>query len=304
MNIKPKELWEILYGDKDFDFDFANQLIVKNEYKTNSMFSWKIEQFDFDDEKYFIANCSTIAKRNKKSMFEIDNEKYIITKNPDYSYSILSTTRIIDEKCPINFDLVLNNQINTYSKQAYSYIVISLRKMNKDCLNIFSNYIVQYIKRFEEMISFDINDSLISRTEIKFQFKANPLSDKIFKIGLTISSLMPLIIYRLLNINNINTNLWKDENQSQKFFNIFISSNTAFENVFELKNIDILGNIATFENSIFIDENTKNEVINFGGFVSGFTKSKNSITPNVYEYKFSRIDISDYSQKIFSSKKT
>jgi hypothetical protein len=147
----------------------------------------------------FIANLETIKIRDSQSMFEIDSNKYIITKNPDYSYSILSTSKISDENCPINFDLFLNNKINTYQEKEYSFIIISVKKMQPDILNVFGNYLVEYLKIFKELVSFDISNENFSRTELKFQFL---LSDtftikKTLEVGMTISSLMPLIVHRL-----------------------------------------------------------------------------------------------------------
>lgn len=301
MGIKSKDLWEQLYGDKEFAFDFDNQLMIRKEYKTNSLFSWNKEQFDFEDEKSFIANISTIKNRDKKSIFEINNIKYFITKNPDYSYSILTPTKILDEKCPINFDLFLSNKISNYCKKEYSYILISFRKMNNDAMNIFNNYIVGYISNFKELTSFDINNNLFARTEIKFQFEINKFLNinKVLEIAITISSLMPLIIYRL---SNLEIELWAEEMQEGGNFNIFVSSNNTFENIFELKNIESLGMITSFENTIFIDKRTKDIILNNGGFADSFVKAKNSATPDVYQYKLARIDIADYNQRIINKK--
>lgn len=301
MAIKHKDLWIELYGEKEYTFDFANKLIIRNEYKTNSPFSWNKEQFDFDDDKSFIANSLTIKLRNKMSNFEIDGEKYFITKNPDYSYSILTTTKIIDEKCPINFDLVLNNKINDYHKREYSYIIISYRKMNNDAMNIFNNYIVNYINNFKELISFDINNNSFARTEIKFQFEINNsfTLNKVLEIVITIRSLMPLIFHRL---SNLEIELWSEDMQDKNNFNIFLSSNNSFENVFELKNIENLGMIISFENTIFIDKRTKDIILNTGSFADSFVKAKNSATPDVYQYKLARSDITDYNQKVINNK--
>ena len=301
MEIQPKQLWEEFYGDKEYAFDFANKLIIKEEFKTKSPFSWDIERYDFEDEKSFIANLKTIKIRDKKSVFEIDNNKYIVTKNPDYSYTILSTTSIRDENCPINFDLFLNHKINNYVKVDYSFIVISLKKMAKDILNILTNYLIEYLKIHKELISFDIDDSNFSRTEIKFQFilKDNFDEMKTLDIALTISSLMPLIIHRL---NSLNTGLWIDNIFEKKYFNVFVLSKKASENYFKLKSVGVLGMISGFENSIFINEEFKTSLTKNNNNENNFVKAKNSGIDGVYEYKYLRNDIVQYNEIILSIK--
>lgn len=302
MEIKAKELWEQIYGDNEYSFDFANKLIIKKEYKTDSLFSWDYERYDFDDEKSFIANRETIKLRDRKSIFEIDDIKYIITRNPNYSYSILSPTKISDENCPINFDLFLNNKITNYEEKDYSFVIITLQKMTQDIANIFNNYIVEYLKIFKDLISFDINNENYSRTEIKFQFLISEdlTVKKTLEIGLTLSSLMPLIIHRL---SSLNIELWNDEIEDGKYYNIFVTSKKTNENYFELKNIGILGMLTTFENSIFIDNITKDRIIKEGVFENNFIRAKNSGIEGVYQYKFSRHDISEYNE-VITSKKT
>ena len=302
MDMKPNELWEEIYGDKEYSFDFANKLIIKKEFKTKSQFSWNAEQYDFEDETFFIANLETINIRDKRSIFEIGNDKYIITKNPDYSYTILSTTSISDEKCPINFDLFLNYKINNYEKKDYSFIVISLKKMNKDALNIFTNYIIEYLKIYKELISFDIDDSNFSRTEIKFQFIINSNFDEknTLDIALTISSLMPLIIYRL---NSLSIGLWISNIEETTYFNIFVSSKKSLENYFKLKDVGTLGMISGFENLIFINKELKIGLSkNNDNQNNNFVKAKNSEVEGIYEYKYLRNDISQYNEIIFRKK--
>lgn len=303
MKIKAQELWEELYGDQQFVFDFSNKLILKSEFETESLFSWAVEKYDDNDEKSFIASIESIKIRDKKSIFEIEGNKYIITKNPNYSYSILMTTKINDEKSPINFDLFLNNRINNYEKKDYSYIIISVRKMSQDMLNIFNNYIIDYLKNYNELVSFDLDNSNFSRTELKFQFNNNDKFNekKILDISLTISSLMPLIIHRL-SLTSIELWLQNDLTESNYYFNIFVTSNKSYENKFKLKEVEILGMISSFENSIFIDEITKKQVEKSGIFSNSFIKAKNSGTEGVYQYKFLRSDIAEYNKIILTKK--
>ncbi len=301
MENKSIELWEKTYGKEEYSFDFANKLIIKNQYKTESPFAWDTELYNQNEEKMFIANLETIKIRDSQSMFEIDSNKYIITKNPDYSYSILSTSKISDENCPINFDLFLNNKINTYQEKEYSFIIISVKKMQPDILNVFGNYLVEYLKIFKELVSFDISNENFSRTELKFQFL---LSDtftikKTLEVGMTISSLMPLIVHRL---SALSPQLWSSESESWEYFNIFISSAKTDENIFHLKNMEILGMLVSFENFIFVDEDVKEKLIKEGIFNNNFSKAKNSGTEGVYKYKFSRNDIFQYNELVFSKK--
>ncbi|MDK2819865.1 MAG: hypothetical protein KFW07_03440 [Mycoplasmataceae bacterium] len=303
MKIKAQELWEELFGEQKFVFDFSNKLILKSEFQTDSLFSWDLENYDVDDEKFFIASIEAIKLRNKQSIFEIDDNKYIVTKNPDYSYSILSTTKINDEKCPINFDLFLNNKINNYEEKDYSFIIIAVKKMSQDMLNIFNNYIIDYLKNYKELLSFDLDNANFSRTELRFQFQNNDdfNTKKALDISLTISSLMPLIIHRL-SLTSIELWIQNDLTDSNKFFNIFVTSTRAFENNFKLKEMEILGMITSFENSIFVDEESKKQIEKKGIFSDSFVKAKNSGTEGVYQYKFLRSDIAEYNKIIFNKK--
>ncbi|MGL6124941.1 MAG: hypothetical protein ACRC1F_00415 [Metamycoplasmataceae bacterium] len=304
MKEKAKELWEEKYGDSEYSFDFANKLIIKSEYQTNSPFSWDTDIYDFGDEASFIANIETIKARDKKPVFEIDNVRYIVTRNPNYSYSILSPSKISDEKCPINFDLFLNSKINNYTEKDYSFIIISLRKMEENIENIFNSYVIEYFKIFKQLISFDFDNSSYSRTELKFQFINSDefTIKKTFEIALTLSSLMPLIIHRL---SSLETKLWKHEDSlnDEHYYNIFFTIKNNNENYFELKNIKILGMINMFENGIFLDESTKKAVVNKGISIAGFAVAKNSIEEGIYQYEFSRTDISQYNEIILSKSK-
>ncbi len=301
MEIKPLELWEEKYGKEEHAFDFSGKLIIKSEYQTDSPFAWNTELYNEDEKRSFIAHVETIKIRDKKSMFEIAENKYIITKNPNYSFSILSTSKITDENCPINFDLFLNNKINTYQKKEYSFLIITFKKMQSDILNVFSNYLIEYLKDFKELISFDINNENFSRTELKFQFLISDIFTikKTLEIATTISSLMPLIIHRL---SSLSSQLWSVDSEGKEYFNIFLTSSKVDENYFELKNKEILGMMSSFENTILIDEITKEKIVKEGIFANNFSRAKNSADEGVYQYKFSRNDIFQYNDLIFSKK--
>ncbi|MGL5205199.1 MAG: hypothetical protein ACRC9F_00380 [Metamycoplasmataceae bacterium] len=301
MNARVKELWEEKYGEANYGFDFANKLIIKSEYKTKSPFSWDIDIYDFGDEVNFIANTETIKIRNKKPIFEVDGIKYIVTKNPNHLYSIFSPSKIMDEKCPINFDLFLNNKINNYEQQNYSFIIITIKKMNNDMFNIFLSFVVDYFKTFKQFISFSINDDNFSRTEIKFQFlNINEFtSNKVFDIAVTIFTLMPLIIHRL---SSLEEKLWKihEEFNQEHYYNVFFTSQKIEENYYALKDIKITEMITMFENMIFLDEKTKNEMIENGMSKNGFEITKNSVEEGFYQYRFTRTDIAKYNEMILT----
>ncbi len=301
MEKKPIELWEEEYSKQEYAFDFANKLIIKSEHQTKSPFAWDVELYNQDEKRTFIANLETIKIRDQQSMFEIEGNKYIVTKNPDYSFSILSTSKISDEKCPINFDLFLNNKINTYQEKEYTFIIMSFKKMQPDILNVFGNYLVEYLKTFKELVSFDINNANFSRTELKFQFLISDIftMKKTLEVGMTISSLMPLITHRL---SSLSPQLWSVDSEGPAYFNLFISSAKTDENYFQLKNMEILGMLTSFENSIFVDEVTKDGIVKEGIFTNNFSKAKNSGTDGVYKYEFSRNDIFQYNELVFSKK--
>ncbi|MGL5205406.1 MAG: hypothetical protein ACRC7B_00630 [Metamycoplasmataceae bacterium] len=304
METKIKELWEEKYGDADYAFDFANKLIIKNEYKTKSPFSWDVDIYDFGDEASFIAHKETIKLRAKKPIFEIDGLKYIVTQNPNYSYSIISPSKISDERCPINFDLFLNSKINNYAEHNYSFIIIAIKKMNKDLFNIFLTFIVDYFRNFKQFISFDIDDNNFSRTEIKFQFlnEEKFMSSDAFEISVTISTLMPLIIHRL---SSLEQNIWKIDEEfiQENYYNVFFSSKKMDENYYPFKDIKITEMITMFENTIFLDENTKKEIIENGISKNGFEVAKNSVEEGFYQYRYSRTDIAKYNELVLSKTK-
>ncbi|MGL5643456.1 MAG: hypothetical protein ACRCW3_01630 [Metamycoplasmataceae bacterium] len=304
MAAKIKELWEEIYGDVEYAFDFANKLIIKKEYKTKSPFAWDIDIYDFGDEASFIAHIETIKLRDKKPVFEINGIKYIITQNPNYSYSIISPSKITDEKCPINFDLFLNSKINNYQQQNYSFIIITVKKMNQDIANIFLSFIVDYFKGFKEFISFNIDDSNFARTEIKFQFlnEEKFTSSDTFEIAVTTSTLMPLIIHRL---SSLESKIWKlDEEFNQEYYyNVFFVSKRMDENYFPFKEIKITEMITMFENTIFLDVDTKKEITEKGTSKNGFEVAKNSVEEGFYQYRYSRTDIAKYNDLVLSKVK-
>ncbi|MGL5617703.1 MAG: hypothetical protein ACRCWU_01455 [Metamycoplasmataceae bacterium] len=304
MDKKINELWEEKFGNTEYAFDFANKLIIKKEFKTKSSFSWDIDIYDFGDEANFIANVETIRLRDRKPVFEIEGLKYIITQNPNYTYSIISPSKISDEKCPINFDLLLNSKINNYEKQNYSFIIITVKKMKKNIANIFLSFVVDYFKTFKQFISFNIDDSNFSRTEIKFQFlnDKNFTSSDAFEISVTISTLMPLIIHRL---SLLNQKLWKIDVEFNKenYYNVFFDSKKMDENYYPFDNIKITEMITMFENTIFIDEKTKKEITENGISKNGFESAKNSVKEGFYQYRYLRTDIAKYCDLVLSKAK-
>jgi ACT domain-containing protein len=66
--------------------------------------------------------------------------------------------------------------------------------------------------------------------------------------------------------------------------------------------MEILGMLVSFENFIFVDEDVKEKLIKEGIFNNNFSKAKNSGTEGVYKYKFSRNDIFQYNELVFSKK--
>ncbi|MGL5520316.1 MAG: hypothetical protein ACRDBR_02700, partial [Metamycoplasmataceae bacterium] len=70
------QYWELVYGPNEIAAkDFAGEIIIKDEFRTNSKYSWDIDFFDpnrTSQEKY-IASSLAIKARNKQNIFTYKN---------------------------------------------------------------------------------------------------------------------------------------------------------------------------------------------------------------------------------------
>ena len=289
---KHLDLWIEKYGNKEFAFDFANNLILKNEFKTNKPYSWDLDFFDYNDQKQFIASELLIKKRNKKPIFEFNNQKYFVTKNPDNTYSIINLNQITNLDNPLDYDLFLINKINTYNEKTNSFwLSIVYSKMNESANEIFIDYINNVVASLFNTKYFQLEENEL-KNHLKWEINIENLEWKEFiKLLLLLKSIMSLSVFRLKEKYQ---QLWTF-NHDELFFNFVISNNKK-------TNQKLISFLSAFENKIFFNEEIIKKMIENKIESNNFIKCYDMNETNIYTYKFANLKFDSYLWNITSNK--
>ena len=301
MNLKEEalKLWEKEFGDKDYGFDFANTLILKTEFQTNSIYGWDLDYFDYQNQEQFIAAIKNIKTRNKQSTFVINNEKYLICKNPDFTYSIVNANNINSKSNVLNLDLFYLNKIKNFQKENLIILSLSIKKMQADPEN-------NFLSNFQHLIQIFFPDSLVTingeftyKTLITILIKTTDIKPtEMMKKILKINSLVQLLIFR---IKQVYSNIWinlnnEDQENPKNFYNLFLFKNNPDSklNIYEENKIQLLDLINTFNNTIFCNQNLVDDFLENGFNKSEFRLFDHFGDLSIYEYPFLNHEFNTY----------
>lgn len=301
MNLKEEalKLWEKEFGNKDYGFDFANTLILKSEFQTNSIYSWDLDYFDYQNQEQFILATKNIKIRNKQSTFVINNEKYLICKNPDFTYSIVNANNINSKSNVLNLDLFYLNKIKNFPKENLIILSLSIKKMQADPEN-------NFLSNFQHLIQIFFPDSLVTingeftyKTLITILIKTTDIKPtEMMKKILKINSLVQLLIFRIKQVySNIWINLNDEEQENPKhFYNLFLFKNNPDSklNIYEENKIQLLDLINTFNNTIFCNQNLVDAFLENGFNKSEFRLFDHFGDLSIYEYPFLNHEFNTY----------
>ena len=301
MNLKEEALkiWEKEFGDKDYGFDFANTLILKSEFQTDSIYGWDLDYFDYQNQEQFIAAIKNIKTRNKQSTFVINNEKYLICKNPDFSYSIINANNINSKSNVLNLDLFYLNKIKNFQKENLIILSLSIKKMQADPENNFLSNFQHLIKTFFPDSLITINNEFTYKTLITILIKTTDIKPtEMMKKILKINSLVQLLIFR---IKQVYLNIWinlnnEDQENPKHFYNLFLFKNNPDSklNIYEENKIQLLDLINTFNNTIFCNQNLVDAFLENGFNKSEFRLFDHFGDVSIYEYPFLNHEFNTY----------
>lgn len=301
MNLKEEALkiWEKEFGDKDYGFDFANTLILKSEFQTDSIYGWDLDYFDYQNQEQFIAAIKNIKTRNKQSTFVINNEKYLICKNPDFSYSIINANNINSKSNVLNLDLFYLNKIKNFQKENLIILSLSIKKMQADPENNFLSNFQHLIKTFFPDSLITINNEFTYKTLITILIKTTDIKPtEMMKKILKINSLVQLLIFR---IKQVYLNIWinlnnEDQENPKHFYNLFLFKNNPDSklNIYEENKIQLLDLINTFNNTIFCNQNLVDAFLENGFNKSEFRLFDHFGDLSIYEYPFLNHEFNTY----------
>lgn len=301
MNLKEEalKLWEKEFGDKDYGFDFANTLILKSEFQTNSIYSWDLDYFDYQNQEQFIAAIKNIKTRNKQSTFVINNEKYLICKNPDFSYSIINANNINSKSNVLNLDLFYLNKIKNFQKENLIILSLSIKKMQADPENNFLSNFQHLIQMFFPDSLVTINGEFTYKTLITILIKTTDIKPtEMMKKILKINSLVQLLIFRIKQVySKVWINLNDEEQENPKhFYNLFLFKNNPDSklNIYEENKIQLLDLINTFNNTIFCNQNLVDAFLENGFNKSEFRLFDHFGDLSIYEYPFLNHEFNTY----------
>ena len=301
MNLKEEalKLWEKEFGDKDYGFDFANTLILKSEFQTNSIYSWNLDYFDYQNQEQFIMATKNIKIRNKQSTFVINNEKYLICKNPDFTYSIVNANNINSKSNVLNIDLFYLNKIKNFPKENLLILSLSIKKMQADPENNFLSNFQHLIQIFFPDSLVTINSEFTYKTLITILIKKTDIKPtEIMKKILKINSLVQLLIFRIkqvysktwINLNN------EDQENPKHFYNLFLFKNNPDSklNIYQENKIQLLDLVNTFNNTIFCNQNLVDAFLENGFNKSEFRLFDHFGDLSIYEYPFLNHEFNTY----------
>lgn len=285
---KSKKIWEKIYGNKEFAFDFSNQLILKDEYKTGKLYSWDYDVYDYEDETEtkFIANEKIIRARNKQSMFDFEGLKYLSVRNEDSTYSILTPSKLLDLENPLNFDLYLANKLSNYKSSDYIVLSITYKKMLPTLNDIFISYICDCVKAKLDFDYMKLDNNNQWKNKLYFLIDKNKYKSKdVLDAAMIFKPLLKLFILRSYEKFG---DIWNDDEDIHDglFFNIFLFTTDKRENIFILNEREFVNYTESFEEKIMINENIKNELIEIGMLSNDFLKLYEFNNTTIYSYNF------------------
>lgn len=284
-----KKIWEKEFKDNEYAFDFSNKLILKNEFRTGKEYSWDYDSFDYNDEieTAFIANENLIKAKDKQPIFMFEGNKYISIKNDNFTYSIISPTKIIDIDNPINYDLYLLNKFLNYNNSNYFVFTISYKKLRSKLNDVFISFISDSLKA---RIDFEFLKTESDEWKNKLSFlihKEKHNAKEILDVATIFKPLLKLFLIRAKEkFENIFESLIVEEDLM--FFNIYIFfDDKSVDNIFENNKINFINYAESLEERILLNENFKTELVdNHLVASSEFLKLYNFNGIKIYGYNY------------------
>lgn len=294
------KLWEEKFPNQNYGFDFANSLIIKTEFQTDSPYSWDLDYYDYHDQEQFIGATKNIKIRNQQPVFIIDDIKYLVTKNPDFSYSIISANQISNDASALNFDLFHLQKIKSFQAQDFYFLSLNLKKLQP---KIEENFVYNFqliLNNFFQETMIHIETTQDYKITISAMIKNNQSTlAKLMKVILKINSLIQLLIFRLKQLYQ---NIWIDqfENDYEQFYNLFLFKVQPNQEqpIYHQAHHQLVDFVNSFDNKIFANQNLVDDFVAQGFEKSQFRHYDQFGENIIYEYPFVNSEFYNYLKKL------
>ncbi|MGL5357492.1 MAG: hypothetical protein ACRC9U_00300 [Metamycoplasmataceae bacterium] len=177
--------WELVYGPNEIAAkDFAGEIIIKDEFRTNSKYSWDIDFFDpnrVNQEKY-IASSLAIKARNKQNIFTYKNSVYNVIKvndkyriiDPEEVKNFLRHPALLIKKVDNYFQ---NKQLVTVPYSSISSIFISFKDLPEEFLERMRALLYNLFNELDVFLDIfiykDIENKKTNRSFIRIFFRGS-----------------------------------------------------------------------------------------------------------------------------------
>ena len=249
------KLWQATFKDATYGFDFAGQLILKTHFNCQHEFSWNVDYYDYNDPVPFIASQQVINARQQQARFIFQNKVYLVSQNPDFTYSIFNPQILSEAENPLNFDLYLMAKMQQTKSNHQLVLTLSLKKMVPMWWELFCKVYQKFCHLVLQPTNLIFNYDELNKVNISCFFEANQVLDQALMVQiLKINALVELMILRF---NQQNQPLWIDESEQEAaFYNFFIYYQTSDDQIlaYQASQINLVNLINVFTNRVFANQ--------------------------------------------------
>ncbi|OYD27078.1 hypothetical protein EI74_0199 [Mycoplasma testudineum] len=291
-------LWNKLFGFKEYAFDLDGNLILKNEYETDSPFAWAIGFFNPESNQFYIASKSFIKQRKNLTEFITLNEnsfKLISTTSDEYKW--ISNNLLNEPKLVENNDLFMLNSITEQDSGSDLVFAISIKQMKKDAWKRFVTYITK-VAKYYNLINYEpLTHEGKHTLKLKFNVQDDIESEKIVDLAISLVSLIPLFVLRMRKSVG---DIWADSNflRPGYYFNLFMIEFKKLVDPEILNKIDFSNYTSVFKNTIFLNEDLKKELVKFGYKLEFFEEAKVLAVDNFFRLDLFKNSYNEYILKL------
>ncbi|CAC13472.1 unknown; predicted coding region [Mycoplasmopsis pulmonis] len=297
---KIDQLWFDKFKYQEKVYDYADNLIIKDQFNTAKKYSWGVDYFDIEDkDQVYIASQEFITKRAGRKKFEVNGLNFELIEDLNTNFRFVSANKIINYFDPFNVDLYFQNLLESKEqKEEFLFFALSIKKMKDEPQQIFNNFLYQYLKD-ECFVNFSIEE-LGEQYILKFIFKNNKNQSivKYFDLAIFLTSIIPLFVYRLRKKFK---DLWliNEFVKKGKYFNFILFELNKEKDPAIVENIQASNLTYAFENTIYLNEKFKQSITsqNNNYTPEHFSVSKDIENKGVYVFNYLDSNVTKYISK-------
>ncbi|PAF55176.1 hypothetical protein [Mycoplasmopsis agassizii] len=301
-NEEALSIWFDNYKNQPYAYDLDNNLILRNSFNNDSIYSWSIDFFNSEDlEQTYLASSKFINERNQRDQFlSSSGINYKVSKTKDGIYSWISKDKILDPDSIENVDFYLKNL--ALKDEIYTNLLtaIQFKAFTKEVQSKFLFFIKNYLSS-DNLIFTDIEyangNNLI---KLLFNVKNEKESETIVNKLINLQTLIPLFVKIM---KKSNTEIWEDNVflKAGYYFNLYAVEFPNNENLEVIKKINISTYSTVSKNSLYLNNKLFETLLTYGYKKEFFLNANELTIERFYMLNMAKRSFREYMEKYVSN---